>query len=585
MLDLGAETTRYSMLLKKLSKTYFGVTNKWYKMYTLFKFCILSFIISIANINLYSQIPIVEKKSNIGYLLTKKKIRILPQTKRLFIQPHFKLLIMGENIDSYLLLYPAKDYSTACIVPKYTKYTTLIINSKDKNKLSFRGALEVDTAPLYLEKNKELPIKRKMKNGNIVSWEYEGKHFPIFIPNDTENIHFSKESLFAQFANKQAQKGLYLYQDKWLSKKRIKELKKENIKKKKNFKKLLKIAEKRVVILKNGQILHGKLKGRDLSHILFVADGEDYWLGNDDVSILSIDSAINLKNIDLGRSNFRKAQELKNENMGLSNGYAKKALKYIANIKQDDSLAGILAKSLSNEVNSLLKEIDNKLKKENKVIYKYKVFPKYEVDYHIKKGDILLKRKYWIKPEQKCQYCSFHGDVKCSTCKGIGNVAERCSQCNATGKLVCTICGGEGWIDCNICGGKGFIYKKGRSRSYSYFGTSYYYPCAWRPGQIFSAGGGRIGMIAPSPIFCRPTMMGSYMSSGGNDSDAVKSVCWKCGGRGTLQCPKNIKCTFCYGNGDSLKICKTCKGKKEITCIHCKGRGFSGETQKTPPEN
>lgn len=554
-------------------------------MYTLFKFCIFSFIISIANVNLYSQISKVETKSNIGYLLTKKKVKIPPQTKRLFIQPHFKLIIMGENIDSYLLLYPAKDYSTACIVPKYAKYTTLIINGKDKNKLSFRGPLEVNTVPLYLEKNRELPIKRKIRNGNIVLWEYRGEYFPIFIPIDIENIHFTKDSLFAKFANKQAQKGLYFYKDKWLSKKRIEKLKKENIKKQEDFKKLLKIAEKRVVILKSGQILHGRLKGRDLSHILFVANGEDYWLGSDDVSILSIDSAIKLKKIDLGRSNLIKAQAIQKKDMGLSSGYAKKALKYITNIKQDDSMAGVLAKSLSNEGHLLIKEIDDKLKKENKVIYKYKVFPKYEVDYHIKEGDILLKRKYWIKPEQKCKYCSSSGDLKCSTCKGIGNIAERCSQCNATGALVCTICEGEGWIDCNICGGKGFIYKKGRSRSYSYFGTSYYYPCAWRPGQIFSAGGGRIGMIAPSPIFCRPTMMGSYMGSGGNDSDAVKSVCWKCGGRGTLQCPKSIKCTLCNGNGYSLKICNTCNGKKEVTCIHCKGRGFTGETQKTPTEN
>lgn len=115
------------MLLTKLSKTYFGITNKWYKMYTLFKLCILSFIISIVNVNLHSQVPIIETKSNMGYLLTTKKVKIPPQTKRLFIQPHFELIIMGENIDNYLLLYPAKDYSTACIVPKYAKYTTLIV--------------------------------------------------------------------------------------------------------------------------------------------------------------------------------------------------------------------------------------------------------------------------------------------------------------------------------------------------------------------------------------------------------------------------------------------------------------------------
>jgi hypothetical protein len=92
----------------------------------------------------------------------------------------------------------------------------------------------------------------------------------------------------------------------------------------------------------------------------------------------------------------------------------------------------------------------------------------------------------------------------------------------------------------------------------------------------------RIMVIKPYPNYYYPSYSGSYFSIGSEGGGAVKKVCSKCHGTGTLRCPKTIKCESCTGVGYFIKTCSTCEGNKKLTCTTCVGTGYKGSPQILP---
>lgn len=549
---------------------------------------ILLLLFAFATLRLCAESPMhnpPEVKSEIGYLTVEKQMPLPSVTERIFILPQVTLLLLQETDDAFKLVYPAKKYSSACTVPKYAKFTIMMIRDSKNKKVSFRGGLEVDTIPLVLKKGEELPVKEKVEGGYIALVQCNDEGLPFFIPEDLEGISFQKESAFAVFAKDQREKGLKYFNGVWMPIDKVKALtnRKKVLDEKKIaiWKDLKNGAEEGVVVLKNKKVLHGKLKGNDSSHILFQSSGKNYWLGIDDVEPLSFEQILMRGNIEKADGLIKIARKTADTDMGMARKRAEDAVSLVVKITKKNPYEHELGLKITDAARKLLHEIDNKLEVEQKVIYDNTVFPDYVVRYHKDMGHILLKRKFWIRPEQKCANCQASGAISCPVCKGKGRKAVTCIVCKGKGKIKCPKCEGSGWRVCNICGGKGYVYKKGSPRSYSYFGTGYYYPRYWRPGRIIT-NGRMIAMTAPSPVFCGPTFSGTYISSGGSGGNAVKAVCWKCGGTGTIQCPKYITCKACHGQGENWEICLECKGKKSVPCTKCRGKGFTGAVQKLP---
>lgn len=523
-------------------------------------------------------------KSEIGYLTVEKNVTLPPVRDRIFIQPQIDLIILADNKDSYHLIYPGKNYSTACIVPKYAKYTAIMIKDNKQNTLSFRGAVEAETMPLTLVDGLELPIMKKVDDGYIAILNFPDFPLPLYVPDDLDGIRFNKESAFEIFSKTMEAKGLKYYDGSWMPADKVKKIieKNKQMDAEKDFiwQNLKKAAAEGVVVLKNNQILYGKLKGHDNSHILFQSKGKNYWLGIDDVSHLP-SSRIQMRGkLNKAEKLLKRAQQLQSNDMAVARKQLKYASQLIDDIATDFDYEKNNKNSISKQINLMMANIDESLKKQHKVIYKDTVLPEYELNYHKGKGHILLKRKYWIKPEQQCESCQGSGAINCPVCQGKGTIVKECIICAGSGKIKCSKCQGTGWKECNICGGKGFIYKKGKPQSYSFYGTTSYYPYRWRPARIITSNNS-IAVIGPTPVF-RPFYSGSFMSTGGGSDQAVKTVCWKCGGTGTLPCPKYRKCENCSGIGTFTEICIECKGKKNLACPKCQGKGFSGKAQQLP---
>jgi len=524
-----------------------------------------------------------EINSKIGYLIVKKSVSLPPVQKRLFILPQIDLLILQETDDAYILVYPAKKYSTVCIVPKYAKYMTKMIKDSALKKLSFRGGLEVDTMELILQKGEEFAVKKRVEGGYIAMVRCNDMNLPFFIPEDLNGVEFRKKSAFAKFAEKQNAKGLKYFNGTWMFQDKVAALQ-EKIKKldaRNAFIRdnLFKGAKSGVVVLKGRKVLHGKLKGNDSTHILFVSSGKDYWLGADDVEPLDFNIIIEYKKISKAQHLLAKANKFMESDMGLAKKNLQNALNQVSDIVEKDTKEYKDAAVIIQKTLSMLNKIDTSLKERNEVIYEYTVFPKYVVDYHLNAGNILLKRKFWIKPDQLCELCQAKGEISCTLCSGKGVTSGKCQDCEGTGKIKCLICDGTGWRECDICAGKGYIYKKGRTSQY-FFGTGYYYPRYWRPGKVVTSGK-NIAVIGPSPVFGGPYYSGTFMNFG-DSSQTVKKVCWKCRGSGTLQCPKTRKCKKCKGHGLIYKVCIKCNGKKKLECPVCHSKGFTGKIQKVP---
>ncbi len=512
---------------------------------------------------------------------------IAPVGKRVFVQPRTELHIAHETPDALYAVLPGKNFSAMCIIPKYARFITVASIDRDTLVVSFRAGLELETAPLLIPEGLEMAVRTRLDDGYVAMVRINESHHPFFIPKGTPGLVFHLDSAFAKFAREQKASGLVFFGGEWISTdeklRRQQQTKADAEMADKAFESMKKGAEAGFVVLKDGRVLHGTMRGNDLRNILFDAGTEMLWLGTEDVQPLDTRTILAKGGLNAARKLISSASLAHEQDFAKARKDLVTAALELKKITAATPGEFAEAKKNLEAANALITRIDSDLKQENKVIYQEAVFPEHVVRHHLSKGHILVRGKFWVSPEQCCPVCQTKGFHTCSTCGGIGRLREECHTCRGAGKIECEICLGKGWKECPICGGKGFAYKKGRSQNYAYFGSSYYYPRYWNPGSIVSMGRGSIAVVGPSPVFRPPSYSGIYIGSGGGSGDeVVKTLCWNCGGTGTVHCHKTQVCPDCRGAGATTKTCPTCKGRGNVRCANCGGKGFNGDPQNLP---
>ena len=536
----------------------------------------------------------LEINSNIGYLLIKKDLEVLSSSKRLMIMPHAELLVLDQDINSFTLIYPKRLSAICCKLPKYAKNMVLLRKSERKNYLSFRGPIEVETVPFILHKGEELPITKSGNGVFNLLVTRKGVQLPLILPDDAPGTVFSSESEFAKFAEKQGEKGLIYYNKQWIPKDDAVALKKieqaENLRKMQIWGNMKRAADLGVVVLKSGAVLNGKVTGNSQYKILFESDKRDYLIGIDDVAPITFSEIMARDKLDKALTHLNKAKNMRRDNRGSAMYHAEQAMKNLKDIPKSVKPEYATAKNMIAEVASFIDNINSSLTKAGEAIYHDTVFAVNTLNYHIKRGDVLLRKKFWLKPEQLCTTCHASGKLTCPTCRGKGRLVKDCLACVA-GRIACTICEGSGRKKCSYCGGKGYIYiEKKQSTvvaSFGSYGGAYggygrYYPASGGGTSLYSRG--RFMVFSPRNYYGYPCYRGSTLSIG-NQEKTVKKVCPICRGTGTVSCPKTEKCLKCDGVGYFIEMCPTCSGNKNISCGKCEGKGFSGEPQKDPEIN
>ena len=147
---------------------------------------------------------------------------------------------------------------------------------------------------------------------------------------------------------------------------------------------------------------------------------------------------------------------------------------------------------------------------------------------------------------QTCRPCKGTANVRCSECKGEGEIPETCPTCRGRRGFPCRNCGGDGKLTCARCGGD-------RSQR-----------CVQCNGS-----GKRQGA----------TGMRRCVTCGGRG----KLNCSLCGGRGVVSCRACrgsglAPCKTCGGKGVVFKPCPVCGSREEklrgtVSCPKCEGTG------------
>ncbi len=531
--------------------------------------------------------------SNIGYLQIQKEVEIQPGFKRFMIMPHAQLIILNQDINNFTLIFPAKTSALCCILPKYVNHMALLREGEQKNFLSFRGPIEVETIPFILHKGEELSITKKDNASFYLLVIRKGVQLSLIVPVNTPNTLFSSESKFAKFAKTQNKKGLVYYNKQWIPKEDAAALRNleqaENLRKTRIWETMKRAADLGVVVLKSGRVLNGRVTGRSQYKMLFLSKKRDYSIGIDDVALITFSEIMARDKLHTAVIHFNKAKKLLRDNRGSAMHHAEVAMKNLKGILKEVKTEYATAQNIIAEVASFIDNINSSLTKAGEVIYHDTIFPVKILDYHTQRGDILLRKKFWLKPEQLCRECNASGKLTCPTCYGKGRLIDDCIAC-VGGRITCTICEGRGRKKCSYCNGKGYIYVEKKQStviaSFGSFGGGYggcgrYYPRYGGGGSVYSSG--RFMIFRPRTYYGYPYNRGSYLSIG-NEEKAVKQICPKCNGTGTRLCPKTEKCIKCDGVGYFIEICPTCSGNKNISCSKCDGKGFSGEPQKDPVE-
>jgi hypothetical protein len=544
-----------------------------------------------------------ENSSEIGYIYITEDIDVLPETGRLMIMPHVELLVLEQDINAFTLIYPNKLSAICCIVPKYAKNMVLLRKSPDKNYISFRGPIEVDTAPFRLKKGEELPILKRDGELLTVQVKRSDTMLSLIIPAVGTGIRFTHQSKFAVFAEKQRRKGLVFFNKQWIPEVDATAMRKlekaDKLRRSQMWKNLKRGAESGVVVLKNGAVLNGRITGNSAEKILFESGKRDYLIGIDDAAPISFQEIIAQDSLNKAKGHLDKAKTLLNASVFNSepadNGEGKKrgevmfhaeeALKQLKTISPDTENEFQTAKSMITEISDIVDKINFSLSKNNEAIYHDTVFPVEILNYHLKRGDILLRKKFWLKPDQLCRTCHATGKKNCPLCRGKGRLQKDCPLCVA-GRVTCKICKGTGRKKCTYCSGKGYIYiEKKQSTVVASFGGygdyGRYYPRTGGGATLYSKGG--YMFFQPGYCYDYPRYSGSYFSVG-DEARAVKKVCPVCHGTGSIPCPKTVKCTKCNGVGYFIEVCSVCGGEKHILCKECAGKGFHGDPQKDPEE-
>jgi len=525
------------------------------------------------------QAPAVESKT--GYFTASSAIEIPSEMPKIFIAPQTTLPVIEDSRENYIVIVNHDSSAICCRIPKYQKYMVMTELSRDGKSIYFRGGIEAEVIPFKIFRGEEMPITGEDPGNYFVSVLRGKSNMTVKLPRHTEGVVFSRESAFEIFSAEQKKKGLEFYNGAWMPGDKVRNLRNSqlsaDLEKQRKWDTLKSMAESGVIVLKNGQIIHGAHKGGGKTSILFESDGGDtQQYGIEDIGDIDYGKAVTLGKLDSANQLLLKAKEL----MDSSPGEAKKNLEQAQAIlnKVGNSIPDISEKSaeMGVRVACMDDEIDGKLSKKGLVLFNYNPFPADVLKYHQEKGHMLVGGKTWINPEQFCRRCSGGGEISCAKCQGVGRMNKKCEKCQ-NGQITCRICEGKGYRPCNVCNGVGeFLRICARCGGSGV--VSGYYSYSSGP-SLYLSGGGAVTIGGFSP-WCSDFITRACSACGGTGNISIS--CSYCGGYGTLTCPKTEKCDLCNGVGFFKTACPYCDGKGRAVCPDCKGKGYSGEAQKYP---
>jgi hypothetical protein len=533
--------------------------------------------------------PIV---SDVGYLrVGDAAVSLPPDIPRVFIPPRSRLPLLAETAEEFLLLVPRESGAVVCRIPKLAKHQVLMVFEPERGDVLFRGAIEAKTTPFLLRPGEELAVLRQADDGTRhAALTRDGQEITLAIPAGQPGLAFSRDSAFAKFAEQQAEQGLAWLDGAWLpvaeaEARQAAAAEAENIAAERD-RTMRAAAAQGVVVLKDGRVLQGTLRGNDREKILFAANGQEYWLAPMDLADLSVERMLargRLKQV--GRL-LDQAEKACKEDPGKATYRIGQAT---ATVKEIDPAAALDEAAegvhLLHRATALQARIEEDLARTGRVIYRHTALPREDVAWHLAQGNILFRRQLWLQPNQVCTRCQGSGKLGCPECSAHGRIRQPCSICNGVGQLTCPICDGIGSKACPTCRGRGTLGRtcrrcngRGSVMEYRYDYPAYGYGC--NPQIII---GGRSNIVIPG----RPFIYGGGYPMSVNcprcgGSGREERDCPTCGGNGSVSCPKTVKCQACQGAGFTWATCPNCQGRKEIACDSCFGVGYLGKPQLRP---
>ncbi len=534
-------------------------------------------------------------RSETGYLWTSSSLDMPPAKERIFLSPQQELLLLEEGPDFYSFVAPDRDGSSFCRMAKIPRHTMMLRFSDDGRKAVLRGAVELECLPFKLPAGLELPVVSSDAKSWLALCSVKSFEFRLRLPRQAPGLTLSKESKFDLFAKGQQAKGLAFYEGAWMPADQAEALKASAAASKGESARLQELLRKSAIaghiVMKDGSILDGKFKGSGGDKLLFEVPGEPELrsIGIDEIARLSVEQALSVGALKSARVRFEAARLalLKKEYGEASKGFEELAAS-LGSVAKGTAWKGDSLAKLSDDLASAQTALALALDSAGLALYKYRTFPKKELEEQLSLGNILVRSTLWIKPSQLCLRCDGSASIDCPLCKGRKTVSNPCIHCAGSGRLECQVCHGSGRKPCLSCGGKG-----GFSRACGSCGGT---GLVWKASGVIGFEPGSVNapriVVAPSGSFVisyRPPIYGPWggdpyryiqvacQRCGGTGTE--KTLCSNCGGLGYFDCPPTLPCPYCSGKGSVSSPCPVCGGKGKIACPDCKGRGFMGEPQ------
>ncbi len=528
------------------------------------------------------------KKSSIGYLSSiADEVKLVPRHKRFFIQPRMELPILEDAPSYYVFLAEDSGGSYLCKVAKINRNLLAMALMSDVGKMRFRGGINSLSLPIVLKKGEELPVIQESDGYYIVLAELKGHIFSVAVPKSEKGMQFEKISRFERLEKAKHKKGLVYHNAKWVSRKKL-ELRQKKAdsafrQAENKWNTIKAAAEKGYVILKDGRIMEGRLKGAAAQRLLFKSQGRETWVTLDAAADLPLDVICARGCLESGKIALKKTEKMfKANEPGEGMKCLEKSLDYFSNISDKTPDEYKKALRCLSEAVSLIDRVFEFLNKNDWVIYKYKAYPRDELEFHIASGHVLFKERIWLKSSQICSKCRGAGSKVCANCNGRGNIVKNCKKCK-NGLVVCHLCNGSGKKICPGCKGAGGSERTcGRCNGIGYIWVYRIPPPIVRKGCVI-ARNGRVVVNIPTRVYYQPGVSGGYIKSDCpvcNGSGKEELVCKTCGGKGSVNCSKLEECPYCKGKSFTVSVCEWCNGRKRIECKECGGKRYMGAAQE-----